>query len=151
MENERKLKILAGVLGALVLGGGCCLCVSFGWFVDFLATAPSLEIDNAREGAAYGRAHGTDDCVTESRDRYTACGPTGMTCGVGVDSFLEACLDAVPSPDMSVCDGAPAVPGTLPDWNWGTTFCRRHGWSYDEEQGCGDVAFLLESWCAVHR
>lgn len=150
MESEKKLKIVIGVLLlGLVLGGGC-VCFAFSGFLGLAIGSIDEGLASQREGVDYGASRTIDDCAVEGRRRALECGQIEFDCLANSTDFTVACLGAVRSPDLSLCEGAPAHPPLGGDMTYGATVCEHYGHSFETDLGCPQVALAFEEFCVVH-
>lgn len=147
-DSESTWKWLAMGLGAVVSCGGICMCAGLFGLGGMLASAPqfdaSIEVAQ-REGEEAGRVGTTDACLRTGYERAVPCG-WGMDCGVMVDEYLRACLRSVPSPDPSLCVGAPS-PSLTGDPLFDEAVCGSRGWPV-ESIACTTIVQSVEAYCA---
>jgi hypothetical protein len=130
-------------LGLFVVGACCCGGVAY-----MMASAPDADVEDERmerDGMTEGLHGTTDGCIAAAHARSLECGVIDSSCALAAETFLRACLRAVPSPDRSICDGVP-LPSALGDWDFADDLCRRHGWAFENGE-CDPVADALSVYC----
>jgi hypothetical protein len=146
VEGQRKLWIVIGVLATIIVAAGGSCCVLMAWVI---ASQPQVEVDEEsarREGEMDGRAGTTDACLQAGYERTNPCSSVNFDCMNEARTYLLACLDAVLEPSPTLCLGAPASPGLVPDQTFAADLCGRYGWG--DTDGCYDVAGTVETHCA---
>jgi hypothetical protein len=147
--SDSSNKILVLALVALLGCVGLCVCAGLFGLGSMVASAPEFDVsieDAEREGNLAGAAGSTDSCIRTGYDRAVVCG-YGFDCGAVVDTYLRACLRSVPSPDPSICVGAPA-PSLMGDEAFDIRVCESRGWTINEAP-CNAVVQALETYCAA--
>lgn len=137
--------VIGGIVALLLLACGVCCCAGLGYL---MASAPDDALVDAQwlnEGAAAGRAGTTEGCIVAAHLRGAGCGVLDADCNAGVPLFTRACLEAVPSPDPSICSGVPA-PSALGDWGAADQLCSARGWASDSGE-CDAVLEGLSAYC----